>query len=328
MDTLLAQSLLQIVRFSINEYSIDDLHQLMRFLRTVHKASPIKSTLIDAILLALPYAVKNRIINKELDFYNARTILRCLEMFVFFGNTFHDINILRKCLHFINKSTDHLSLQESVNLLSHVYSLNIMDIDTINLSKSIASKCIDRILNYDKTIINSMPSYIWVNVLSNMKRNHNFYDRKLFEFIGELAFDNPIFTTNDLYLILSKNWNFKFVNYKLLSHFANLIETKPTNCEVDSEISLIKLLRHFTLPSDYERVCSNFAPICENILLAESFHTETAKSRMAIFYFLKYCLILNVNLRESLIKEWFDKYLQLAFQESVHISNRFVCLFF
>src|SRR5699024_437632 len=143
-----------------------------------------------------------------------------------------------------------------------------------------------------------------------------FYNRQLFRFISEFALDNHNFSTHDIYFILRQNWNFKFIDYNLLSHFASLIESKDEAVfGENSRIDVTELLRLFTLSSNRDKIRTDFTQICENIRSSRGFQLKTSQSRMAYFFFLQNCLLLNVELDESLVREWLAKYLQSAFEE-------------
>lgn len=324
MDTLLGQSLLQMVRFSINEYSIEELHRLTNLLLSVQRENVVKSPLIDAVMLALPCALKNRINHKEMNFYNSRSLLRCLELIVQFGNDkFADVEALHKILRYIYLNMKKLNLRESIQLLSNIYSLNVNDEECFLKSQSIASNCIETILRADKGDLGNLPGSILVNALQKMKRNYRFYNKELFCFISEYALHNDNFTVTNLYFILQQNWNFKFVDYNLLAYFAKLIEAKdPALLANDTRINVTNLLQFFALPSDHHKIHSNFSLLFDNILSSPAFELEASKSRMVYFNFLKNSILLGVKLDENLVHEWLTKYLHSAFDESVSTSKK------
>lgn len=328
IDTLLAQALMQMVRFSINEYSIDEMHQLANLLRVIQKDSHTKSTLPDAIKLALPYALKNRINNKEMDFNNPRTLLLCLDLISTFGSDrFSDAEALRKILRFVNRNVTQHSLRQNSLLLSYIYSLDLSDDDCQALGRSIASKCIDCIINADESELELLPSNILVNVLAKMRKNPSFYNSKLFQLINKTALQNENFTIKDQYFVALQNWNFKFVDYNLLSRFAQLIEENNLMLfDPDGQISVTNVLQFFTLPSNSQQIHGDFTRICENIRTSNFFRSQVSKSRMMYFYFLKSCQLLNVHLSEDIIQEWFNNHLQAAAEESVSTSKRHIFL--
>lgn len=104
VDTLLSQAVLQMIRYSINDYSIVELHRLVQLLKSLPET---KSTLPSAIQLALPFALKHRIEQKEMNFYDRHQLLRCLEMIAFFGCDRFDGEALLKVLTALHKCKYH-----------------------------------------------------------------------------------------------------------------------------------------------------------------------------------------------------------------------------
>ena len=327
-DTLLSNSLLQMIRFSINEYRIEQLHNLTRIFFNLQQKSS-KNNIIEAIMLAMPFVLHNRIKNKELNFENPSTLLLCLEMFAHLGvDRFPNSESLYLCLNCMKKELDRLSKVEIMQLLPHMYSLNSSDSDCNQLINRISSRCIDDILAINKEDRIKMPTYLFRNILKQIKR-HSFYDEKLFRLFKEYALDSTPqnFTNKDLYKLLLHNWIHKYVDYDLLNHFGKLLENRDQSILID-EIDPTLLFKFFTASSHYEKININFLLVAQNIISSDPFMSMTNRSSMAYFDLLKSCLILNVSLTKELIWPWFDKYLQSAYVELNTTSKRFDIIVF
>ncbi|OTF76662.1 hypothetical protein BLA29_010201, partial [Euroglyphus maynei] len=157
-DTLLKQALMQMVRGWINDYSIDDLYRLTRFLKQYDSD---KNSLLQALHLALPYALKHRIQYKELDFFHARTLMKCIEMIAHFGvDIFGDLDLVQKCLHYLHRQMDYIGPREWLNILASIYEMNIRNDEASLITGTIRSlihDCVERIRGCNSEILEDLP---------------------------------------------------------------------------------------------------------------------------------------------------------------------------
>lgn len=322
IDTVLSQSLLQMIRYSINDLNVNEYYILMKLLRK-HK-SQTRSSLTDAVALALPHAFNNLIINKEIDFHHIPTLLKCIDLYSFFGiENFERLDAFDKCLHFLKLKASECNIRNSIRLLSIIYSLNLKNIEHFKNAKIIIEKCIENIKNSDTNELHNLPAEFFINVLVKMRNNHFYYNKTIFDIVFEKIDNCQLDVSIDnLYSLLKQNWNFSYVNYNLLKHFATLIEHNDPKLLEQDKISLLTILRTFTLASDYQSIHSNLDLICEHVRTSNSFLNETKNSKMSYFNFILNCLMLNVKLNESLLIDWFSNHLTSAVMESNIKSQR------
>lgn len=349
IDTVLNQALMQMVRAWINDYSIDDLYRLVRFLKQ-RESYKSRHSLMQALHLALPYALKHRIQYKELDFFHARTLMKSVEMIAHFGiDIFGDIDLVEKCLHYLYKQLDRLGPREWLNILSFIYAMNIPGDESSSLiSRTIRlmiDGCIVRIRNSSDKTFEELPSHFFLNVLMKIDRSTPvYYDKHLFDLIAEQASSRPEkFGLRNLYLLSWKLGQFKYINHRMLRFFVEQIDN-GTNSDLlssNSSISLVNLFHLIAQSSNYhEEVHSDFTQLANKIIESDRFIEETARSKMNYFNFLRSCLILKARLDEDIIVEWFgseyfNKALDILQSQSkrleifsLHFSNEFLYFFY
>ncbi|KAH9426978.1 hypothetical protein DERP_011647 [Dermatophagoides pteronyssinus] len=339
-DTVLQQAMMQMIRSWINDYSIDDLYHLVRFMKKQqldNQNDNCRHSLLQAIQLALPYALKHRIQYKELDFFHARTLMKTVEMIAYFGiDIFGDLNLVEKCLHYLHQQLNHLGPQEWLNILAFIYEMNIridepssMIAQTIRL---IIRDCIDNIRNTDSAILDDLQPRFFVNVMMKIDRSASiYYNRYLFDLIAEHASNHTEkFGLINLYLITRKLGQFRYINHRMLKFFAKQIDNENPDLmgKDSSTISLVNLFHLFSKSSNYhEEIHENFTKLAEKIIQSERFIMETTKFKMNYFYFLQSCLLLNARISENILIEWFgSEYFNKALDVLQSQSKRIIFL--
>lgn len=323
LDTVFAQSLLQMIRYSINEYSVMEMHFLTKLIRR----HPDRNSLLEAIALALPIAFCNAVAHKEVNFHHIPQMINCLEIMTYFGvENFQNLDAVDKCLYYASRKVEDLTIEKSLHLLTIMYDLNIRNPDLVKTAKNIINKCVTRITEANQ--LESLSPEFFIKALLKMNKDFFYYDRRIFNIISEKVNHNLSDISNEqLYSVLKQNWHFKYVNHQCLRHFANLIAEKNENIFCNERISLLSLLRFFTLPSDGHKIHENMELICENVRMSNSFKHDASKFKDAYFYYLKYCLQLGVNPNENLVKDWISSHLKTALMDSNINSKRLVSVF-
>lgn len=323
-DTILCQSLMQMVRHWINDYSINDLYKMTNYIR-YYDTDQSKYTLLKALKLAVPHALKHRIEYKEIDFDNPKMLLKCLEMISFFGlDIYGDLDTSMKCLFYINKNLNKLNLKDWLKLLSCIYELNITDEQCLVKIKQVKQNCIENILQEDKNSLNELLPKFYLNALLKMQLNSIYYSKDLLDIIAEQTNTRTNeFGLVNLYSVLLKCWNLKYINYKLLNSFAKMIESNDESL-YQSSIPILKLFQFFTLPYNYEKIHDDFSKLASKIMASDKFKTETSILKMNYFYLLSNCLILNAKIDENNIAKWFKEYLNTSLNVSQTTGKRLI----
>ncbi|KPM04700.1 ATP-dependent RNA helicase DDX56-like protein [Sarcoptes scabiei] len=328
-NTLLSQSILQMIRYWVNDYTIDEIYLLYGYLRTKNLEIS-KHTLMNALMLSLPHVLRHKISYKEMDFYNAKTLLKCLEMISFFGpDVYGDTDSIMKCFDFMLYKLDDLRPKKLLNLLSFIYAFETNDKKSIFVQKIrlVIDRCVEKLVETDnQNLLNELPSTYLVKVMMKIKNNSLYYNEKLFDLISKKTENFKTQSDyNNIFTVMKKLSDFKYVNYEMLRYLAKKIDSNDTDFW-ESKIIISDLFSFFTVPSDHQTIHNDFSLLASKILSRKKFYDEIKKNKIRALNFIRACLILNVQSGSDSIRNLLKENLSSALEISSIQSNRLILL--
>ncbi|XP_054154272.1 uncharacterized protein LOC128952843 [Oppia nitens] len=354
-NTTIVQSLLQMTRQLINDFSINEIIFLDFLLnrRLIERNDSLNETevenfeneenfltrrllqqsvneeketkkptivpLIEALKLAIPLVLQLKIESKELNFDDIDLVVKCLR-----AVAKHNLKdeVIDKLTLAVSYKIFELTVPQMFSIIA---SLTWVPTHNTNVNTTLVhrviNQCLDRV-TAPGVIIPSNTSHNFIISLITHKRQRDFYHKGLYEMVANLIIQKPTeFHISKATAVLNTLTSHYHIHYGLLDFVAKKIALRDPELIDSKKASFTNILGSFALPANYRPNESNSDDIYKIILSTNHINLCKEKTQHLLFKMLKNLAILNYYPKQE-ITEWFNNHFKSAISGSTVIGLR------